>query len=51
VGQVDGQFGTNSEKALVAFQRDRALSDTGVIDKETVEKLVKLHQQGISSLR
>lgn len=52
-GGVDGVFGKTSLAALNKFQRDRGLGmKAGVatgIDKPTVEKLVRLHQDAVST--
>ena len=34
-GEIDGEFGSNLEKTVLAFQRDRGLSDTGSVDEPT----------------
>jgi lipoprotein-anchoring transpeptidase ErfK/SrfK len=34
-GQIDGQFGSNLEKTVAAFQAERKLPDTRTIDKQT----------------
>ena len=36
---IDGIFGPNTRDALVAFQRDRGLAPSGVVDQETAEAL------------
>jgi lipoprotein-anchoring transpeptidase ErfK/SrfK len=34
-GEIDGRFGSNLEKALTAYQRDRQLPATGIVDTQT----------------
>lgn len=34
-GEVDGEFGTNTRNAVVAFQRDNGVSCTGTVDEKT----------------
>lgn len=38
-GGIDGIFGPNTRKAVVAFQRDRGLDPVGVVDQETATAL------------
>ncbi len=38
-GVIDGHWGMNTEKALVWFQRDNGLADTGVVDSATYAAL------------
>jgi peptidoglycan hydrolase-like protein with peptidoglycan-binding domain len=38
--EVNGHFGEPTEKALIKFQHDEAIAETGVLDKDS---LVKLH--------
>lgn len=39
-GKLDGQFGTLTEEALLAFQAEAGLEETGVADAETLEALM-----------
>jgi lipoprotein-anchoring transpeptidase ErfK/SrfK len=39
VGEIDGSFGTNTQKALAAFQAARNLPTTGVVDAATWQAL------------
>lgn len=41
VGAVDGEFGTLTRAALLAFQADNALATTGVADEQTAMQLNK----------
>jgi lipoprotein-anchoring transpeptidase ErfK/SrfK len=34
-GEIDGEFGSNLEKAVTAFQHDRRLPDSGAVDEPT----------------
>lgn len=43
---VDGQFGPKSQAAVVAFQRSRGLSPSGVVSTATWQKLVVTVRQG-----
>jgi len=47
-GVVDGKVGMRTKDALWEFQSDNELEETKTIDKPTVTRLVKLHQEGIS---
>lgn len=38
-GSIDGSFGTNTKKAVIAFQRDNNLSADGVVGDKTLEAL------------
>jgi class 3 adenylate cyclase/tetratricopeptide (TPR) repeat protein len=39
LGTVDGSIGTFSQRALIAFQRDQAIAETGEFDSVTLAKL------------
>lgn len=38
-GAADGSYGSNTEKAVAAFQRNNGLEETGIADPETQDKL------------
>lgn len=38
-GSIDGSFGTNTKKAVIAFQKDNNLSADGVVGDKTLEAL------------
>ena len=38
-GEIDGEFGTNLEKAVTAFQHERRLPDSGAVDEPTWDAL------------
>lgn len=38
---IDGDFGENTEKAVIAFQKTRGLSSTGIVDEKTWNSLVQ----------
>lgn len=37
---IDGDFGENTEKAVIAFQKDRGIPENGVVDKATWSALL-----------
>ncbi|MBF0337474.1 MAG: peptidoglycan-binding protein [Nitrospirae bacterium] len=39
VGEVDGDFGVNTEKGVKAFQRRVLILDNGIVNMETWKKL------------
>lgn len=51
VGRVDGAFGKKSVAALTAFENDQKLESATNIPKTTIERLVRLHQLGLSTAR
>ncbi|MDO4356856.1 MAG: peptidoglycan-binding domain-containing protein [Clostridia bacterium] len=38
-GEVDGEFGTATEKSVKAFQKSRGMTQSGVLDQETIMEL------------
>lgn len=38
---VDGRFGPETEKAVIDFQDKNSLDDSGIVDTETLEKIIK----------
>ena len=42
-GEIDGEFGSNLEKAVTAFQHDRRLPDSGAVDEPTWDALNAAH--------
>lgn len=38
-GSIDGSFGTNTKKAVIAFQKDNNLSADGIVGDKTLEAL------------
>jgi peptidoglycan hydrolase-like protein with peptidoglycan-binding domain len=38
-GAVTGIFNTQTQQATIAFQRDRGLSGTGIVDEETRQQI------------
>ncbi|MGB8701366.1 MAG: peptidoglycan-binding domain-containing protein, partial [Thermosynechococcaceae cyanobacterium] len=38
---IDGDFGENTEKAVIAFQKNRGLSNTGIVNDDTWEALIQ----------
>ncbi|MEI6050839.1 MAG: peptidoglycan-binding domain-containing protein [Bacteroidota bacterium] len=45
-GPIDGVWGMKTENTLKMFQRDNYLSETGKLDKETLDKLTYLQSSG-----
>ena len=43
-GLVDGVFGPDTERALLAFQTEVGLVDDGIVGAETLEQLTRLHR-------
>lgn len=43
-GDIDGALGTLTKKAIRAFQRDRGLKATGVVDVQTQQELEEAHK-------
>ena len=43
-GLIDGVFGPDTERALLAFQTEVGLVDDGIVGAETLEQLVRLHR-------
>ena len=41
LGSVDGDFGTNTEKALVKYQKKEGLTQDGICGQKTWESLLK----------
>lgn len=41
-GQLDGNFGNVTKKALIAFQKDNKLAPDGIVGKQTWDKLLSL---------
>jgi peptidoglycan hydrolase-like protein with peptidoglycan-binding domain len=37
---IDGEFGENTEKAVIAFQEDRGLPASGIVDEITWQSLL-----------
>ncbi|MGB5898625.1 MAG: peptidoglycan-binding protein [Geitlerinemataceae cyanobacterium] len=42
-GNIDSRFGTDTQDALVQFQRYYGLTQTGVVDKRTANRLVRVN--------
>src|SRR5690242_18356913 len=40
-GEIDGEFGSNLQKAVLAYQHDRRLPDSGTVDEPTWDALSK----------
>lgn len=38
-GKVDGDFGKGTERAVISFQKDSGLPETGIVDEATYQKL------------
>ncbi|MBQ9326130.1 MAG: peptidoglycan-binding protein [Clostridia bacterium] len=47
-GNVDGDFGSGTEKAVKAFQKSQELTQDGVVGSQTLQKLQKAAQSGTS---
>ncbi|OKH46974.1 peptidoglycan-binding protein [Calothrix sp. HK-06] len=46
VGAIDGDFGANTEQAVIKFQQDNNLSTDGVVGRQTGQALGKALSQG-----
>jgi lipoprotein-anchoring transpeptidase ErfK/SrfK len=46
-GAIDGRWGTNTEQAIKAFQRENELEATGSIDEKTWDKLTQAADDGV----
>lgn len=43
VGKVDGKLGPNTKRAIIEFQRNQGLAETGDLDQKTISMLLELH--------
>lgn len=48
--EIDGEFGTSTENAVVSFQTYYGLSPTGIVDTETWEKLLSVYRATLTSV-
>jgi peptidoglycan hydrolase-like protein with peptidoglycan-binding domain len=45
----DSVFGNNTYEAVVIFQSNNGLSETGIVDSKTLSKMIKLYKEKVKN--